>query len=94
MPRSHFYVKTRLAVADPGGGGNRRAPPKIGSTMFFKSQMFIRMPKNKAKIARESIKTTLEVPGPLSGPWTPAESEFGSALVMCVLAHNLLRPPP
>ena len=52
------------------------------------------MLKNKAQIARESIKTTLELPGPLSGPWTPAESEFGSALVMCVRAHNLLRPPP
>ena len=52
------------------------------------------MLKNKAQIARESIKTTLELPGPLSGPWTPAESEFGSALVMCVLAHNLLSPPP
>ena len=51
------------------------------------------MLKNKAQIARESIKTTLELPGPLSGPWTPAESEFGSALVMCVRANNLLRPP-
>ena len=30
----------------------------------------------------------------LSGPWTLAESEFGSALIMCVRAHNLLRPPP
>ena len=28
------------------------------------------MLKNKAQIARESIKTTLEFPGPLSGPWT------------------------
>ena len=52
------------------------------------------MLKNKAQIAREGIKTTLELPGPLSGPLTPAESEFGSVLVMCVLAHNLLRPPP
>ena len=52
------------------------------------------MLKNKAQTARESIKTTPELPGPLSGPWTPAESEFGSALVMCVLAHNLLRLPP
>ena len=51
------------------------------------------MLKNNAQIARESIQTTLELPGPFSGPWTPAESEFGSALV-CVLAHNLLRPPP
>ena len=46
------------------------------------------MLKNKAQIARESIKTTPEFPG----PWTPAESEFGSALVMCARAHDLLRP--
>ena len=52
------------------------------------------MLKNKAQIARESIKITLELLGPLSGPWTPAESELGSTLVMCVWAHNLLRPPP
>ena len=31
------------------------------------------MLKNEAQIARESIKTTLELPGPLSGPWTPAK---------------------
>ena len=51
------------------------------------------MLKNKAQIARESIKTTLELPGPLSRPWTSAESEFGSALVMFVRAHHLLHPP-
>ena len=44
------------------------------------------MLKIKAQIARESITTTLELPGPAC--------EFGSSLVMCVLAHNLLRPPP
>ena len=57
----------------------------------------IRMLKNKAQVARESIKTTLEFPGPLMGPWTLAEGEFGSALVICVLgllAHKLFRPPP
>ena len=51
------------------------------------------MLKNKSQIARKSIKTTLELPWPLSGPWTPAESEFGSALVMCLRARNLLRLP-
>ena len=71
-----------------GGGRNRRAPPKIGSTFWY--PIFIRMLKNKAQIAWESIKTTLELPG----PWPPAESEFGSALVMCVLAHNPPTPPP
>ena len=49
---------------------------------------------NKVQIAWESIKTTPELPGPFSGPWTPAGSEFGSALVMCVWAHTLLCPPP
>ena len=83
------------AVADPSGAQQAPPPPKIGSTMFCVFiQLFIRMLKNKAQIAQESIKTTLELPGPLSGPWTPAESEFGSALIMCVWAHNLLCPPP
>ena len=67
-------------------------PPKIGSTMFFVIQFLIKMLKNKAQIARETIKITLELPGLFSGPWTPAESEFDSARVMCVLAHNLLHP--
>ena len=52
------------AVADPrGGGGATGSPPKkkIGSNMFFfLSECF----KNKAQIAQESIKTTLELPGP------------------------------
>ena len=39
------------------------------------------MLKNKAQIARERVKTTLELPV----PWNPAESEFDSALEMsCV----------
>ena len=66
---------------------------QVANGPFFKIPFCMRMLKNKAQIARESIKTTLELPGPLSGPWTPAESEFGSALIMCVRAH-LLRPPP
>ena len=46
-------------VANPGGGGATGArPPKIWSTMFF-IQFLIRMLKNKAQIARETIKTTL-----------------------------------
>ena len=73
-----------------GGGGQQTPPPKFGSTMFLFNPILYQ----KAQIARESNKTTLEFPGPLSEPWTPVESEFGSALVMCVRAHNLLRPPP
>ena len=73
-----------------GGGGatGARAPLKLDQQYFVIHFFKIRMLKNKAQIARESIKTTLELRA-----WTPAESEFGSALVMCMLAHNLLRPP-
>ena len=38
------------------------------------------MLKNKAQIARESIKKTpksFQVSGPLNGPWIPAVREFG-----------------
>ena len=52
------------------GGGGQQAPPKIGSTMFFNQLFFIRMLKYKAQIARESIKTTVEFSGPLSGPYS------------------------
>ena len=89
-----------IPVADPrgrgGGGGATGAPLKLDQLCFFAIQFFyyIRMLKNKAQIERESIKTTPELPGSLRGQWTPAETEFGSALVMCVRAHNLLRPPP
>ena len=55
-------------VADPRGGGgwrNRCAPLKLDQLCFF-IQFFIRMLKNKAQIARKSIKTTPEGPGPAS----------------------------
>ena len=54
-----------------GGGGAIGAPPpkkKKWFTVCFFHFFFIRMLKNKAQIARESIKTTLELPGPLSRP--------------------------
>ena len=74
-----------------GGGGATGAPPKIGSTVFF-NPSFIRMFNNKAQIARErALKQPYGFQCPYAGP---AESEFSSALVMCVRAHNLLRPPP
>ena len=54
-----------------GGGGAQQARPplKLDKLYIFLSNLFfIRMLKNKAQIARESIITTLELPGPLSGP--------------------------
>ena len=69
-------------VADQGGGGggDRRAPSLKFDQLSFFIQFVIRMLKSKAQIVRESIKTTLELPGPLSGPgpWTPAEREVVS----------------
>ena len=56
------------------------------------------MLKNKAQIARESIKTILYLELPCRalnrGPGPLPKVSFGSALVMCVRAHNLLRAPP
>ena len=53
--------KISTAVADPEGGATGARPPKIGSTMFFIHFLTIRMLENKAQIARESIKITLEL---------------------------------
>ena len=59
-----------LAVADPdgGGGGATGAPLNLDRLcfifIFFIIQFCIRMLKNTAHIARESITTTLELPGP------------------------------
>ena len=93
----------KLFKGSKGGGGGAQ---NHWINFVFSIQLFISILKDKAQIARESIKITRELPGPLSGPWTPAESEFGSALVMCMLAiellvynsmmlaHHFLRPPP
>ena len=78
-----------------GGGGPTGAPPKIWSTIF-KILFCIRMLKNKAQIARKSIKT-LEL---LRGLWSldPGRRGFSLfAIVMCartIILYNLLRPPP
>ena len=60
-----------LSVADPeggGGGGGNRRPLKLDRLWGF---LKIKMLKNKPQIARESIKTILELLGALSGPWSP-----------------------
>ena len=68
-----FRVKSRGGSRGGGGG----APPKIGSTVIFYNPFCIKMLKNRAQIALERIKKLLELPGPLSGPWIPAERDFG-----------------
>ena len=80
--------RTNFSVADPGGGGGGGggAPPLILDQLCFFDFFKIRMLKNKAQIALNNPRA--------SRAWTPAESEFGSALVMCVRAHTLLCPPP
>ena len=52
------------------------------------------MLKNKAQIARESIKKPQELPGPLSGPWTPAVSEFFGLRIRDVRVSTYFAPPP
>ena len=81
-------------VADPRGAQQAR-PLKLDKLCFF-SFHFLKSECLKVRLRmheEKSIKTTVVLPGPLSGPRTPAESEIVSALVICVLAHNLLRPP-
>ena len=63
-------------------------PLKLDRPCFLINFFFyIRMIKYRAqRVAREGIKTTIELGGPaFKGP---AESELGSVLVMCVRAHN------
>ena len=76
------YFGCLLAQWRIQGGATGARPVKLDQ--LFVSNFVIRMLKNKAQKARDSINTTLELPGPLSGPWTPAKS--GSALAY----HNIL----
>ena len=80
-----------------GGGGNSvRAPLKFDQLcVVFSIHFFLVRMLKKAQIARESIKTTLKLPG----LWTPAKSVFGSELVMCVRGlcargHIIFCSPP
>ena len=64
-----------LIVINSGGskgGGATGAPLKFDKlwVCFFPIRLSECL-KNKAQITRESIKITPELPGPLSGPWTP-----------------------
>ena len=43
--------------------------------------------KNKAQIARESIKNSKTFQGPSSGPWTPAVKDFWAAHFMKLVSH-------
>ena len=83
---------SKCSGGSKGVGQQARAPLKSDQLCFLLQFFYQNTCKNKAQVARESIKTTYRAPGPLSGPWTLAESEFGFALVMCVRAHSLLRP--
>ena len=47
------------------------------------------MLENKAQIAQEIIKTTLELPGPISGPWIPAASEFPARNVIDAISVHI-----
>ena len=72
----------RRPVADPGGGATSACtppPPFFFYWLSFLIPFCIRMLKNKAQVAQESIKTP---------------RALDPALVMWVCAHDPLRPPP
>ena len=50
------------------------------------------MLKNKAQIAQKSFKTTPELPGPLSGPWSPCR--IGVQFRTCACGHIIFCAPP
>ena len=81
-------------MADPGGR-NRRPPLKLDQLWVFYNPFCIRMLKNGAQIALESIKKKPRASRALKRALDPCRqgtSDF--ALVICVRACNLLRPPP
>ena len=95
-----MFMAYRLSGRDPGFSYNlKRSPIEIRDQWrilegrrrnrrpLFYSNSFIRMLKIKAQTARESIETTLQLPGPLSGPWPLAK-------VSSVPFSSTLPPPP
>ena len=63
-----------------------RAPLKLDQLSFFYPIFYIRMLKNKAQmqIARESIKTTLDLPGPLK-----AAASLGPLSIKALLSFGV-----
>ena len=59
-----------------GGGAQQARPPKIGSTVICITLFCIRMLKNRAQIALESIKNP-RASRALKGALIPAERDFG-----------------
>ena len=92
-----IVVRAVISGGSKGGRNLRPPPPPNGSIMVFIpiciKMLISKCFKNKAPIARESIKTTLELPGPLSGPWTPAKRDFDSR-ARNVPALTIFLPPP
>ena len=82
-------------MADPGGRNRRPPPPpKIGSTVIFLLPILYQNAENGAQIALESIKNprASRALKRALDPVPKGTSDF--ALVMCVRACNILRPPP
>ena len=73
------YNFTNINSGRSGGRGTSGTPPPlilidyvcVSHYVRISDMLNIRMLKNKAQIAWESIKT-LELPGTFIGPWTPA----------------------
>ena len=74
---NYVIIIAQWQIQRGGGAAGAPPPPKIGSTMWFFHPILYQTAKNKAQRAQESMKKTLELPGSISGPRTPAIREFG-----------------
>ena len=94
----HFYTLTINISNGSGGfrGGHNRPPPPLKFVWLccLLSHFVSECLKNKAQIARESVKNPESFQGPLAGPGPWQKGTSGLELVMCLRAHNLLRPRP
>ena len=68
---------SRGVAAAPPPPPKKKKKKENGLTMCFEIPFYIIMHKNKAQIARESMKKPIELPGLFSGPWTHGRSYGG-----------------
>ena len=65
-----LFLDILISGGSKGGGGGATGACHLKlDQLYFLIQFCFRMLKNKAHMARKSIKTILELPGPLSGPY-------------------------
>ena len=95
MPTLFCKLGYFLSGGSRGGGGGAAGarPPKIGSTMFFFIPFCIRMLKNKAQIARESIKTPIIASRALRPALGPGGKGVWDLCTWCAWPHIIFCAP-